>query len=159
MRPIGGSETGAASQIDPVGRYRAASEDGDLAAVIDTLAPDVELVSPISAILVFQGARDVGTVLGAVFASLTKLRWTHQAVGDGRIVLIGEARVAGLRLTDAMVLEVAPDGRIYRITPHLRPWLALTALGLQLLVRFSRAPRVLVRAWRSGRHARRKVSR
>ena len=137
---------GPSSGVGAVSRYRAASEAGDLAGMLEALAPDAELVSPISARLVFRGADDVRTVLAAVLASIRRLHWTHETAGDGIRVVYGEARVAGLRLTDAMVLEMSDDGRIRRITPHLRPWLALTTLALHLGIRLARHPMVLRRA-------------
>jgi hypothetical protein len=50
-----------------------------------------------------------------------------------------------------MVCELAPDGRIRRISPHLRPWLALSTLALKLGVRMARHPGVLLRALRGRR--------
>ena len=47
-------------------------------------------------------------------------------------VALGEGTVGPFRLTDAMVCGLAPDGRIRRISPHLRPWLALSTLALKL---------------------------
>ena len=43
---------------------------------------------------------------------------------------ISEGRLAGLRLDDAMVFDLTDDGRIRRIRPHLRPWLATTIFAL-----------------------------
>jgi hypothetical protein len=53
-----------------------------------------------------------------------------------------------LTLADAMVLELAADGRIRRIRPYLRPWLALTLLALMLGPKVARRPGVLLRALR-----------
>lgn len=47
-----------------------------------------------------------------------------------------------------MVFDLADDGRIRRIRPHLRPWVALTLLAIQLLPKLGRHPGVLVRALR-----------
>lgn len=47
-----------------------------------------------------------------------------------------------------MVLELAADGRIARIRPHLRPWLALTLLALKLGPKVGRHPGVVRRALR-----------
>lgn len=135
---------------DHVARYRAASEAGDLAGMTAALAPDVELVSPISGRLVFRGPDDVRAVLGAVVESIADVRWTHEAAGERRRVVMGEAAVGPFHMTDAMVLELDAQGRIRRLTPHLRPWLALTLLALRLGIRLARRPGVLRRAMRAG---------
>lgn len=133
---------------DAVARYRAASEANDIDALVETLAPDVELISPISARMVFRGRDDVRILLSAVYASLDGLNW-HREIGDGAArVVLGDARVGPFRVGDAMVYELAEDGRIRRISPHLRPWLALTMLTLKLGARMSLHPGVLLRALR-----------
>jgi SnoaL-like domain len=131
---------------DAIDRYRAATEANDMEGVAAVLAPDVELVSPISGHMVFRGREDVGALLSAVYGTLSSLRWT-QSIGEGdHRVLTGEARVLGVRMTDAMVFELAPDGQIRRIAPHLRPWLALTLFALVLGPKVARHPGVVRRA-------------
>jgi hypothetical protein len=131
---------------DAVSRYRAATEAGDVDGFMETLTPDVEVVSPLSGRMVFRGADDVRVLLGAVYGSLSGLRWT-KTVGDAEsCVIVGEARVAGVRMTDAMVLDLAPDGRIRRISPHLRPWLALTLFALVLGPKVAVHPAMIRRA-------------
>lgn len=134
---------------DPVSRYRSASEANDIDALLDCLTPDAELVSPISGRLVFRGRDDLRVLLSAVYGSLTNLRWRHEVGQDFFRVLVGDARIAGLRLSDAMVFELANDGRIVRIRPHLRPWLALTVLAARLGPEVARHPGVV---WRALRH-------
>ncbi len=131
---------------DALSRYLAATEAGDVDGFMETLAPDVEVVSPISGRMVFRGAADVRVLLGAVYGTLNGLRWTRR-VGEGTgHVAVGEARVAGIRMTDAMVFDLAPDGRIQRISPHLRPWLALTLFALVLGPKVARHPAIVRRA-------------
>jgi hypothetical protein len=134
---------------DALSRYRAASEANDTEALVETLAAVVEVVSPISGRRVFRGRDDVRLLLAAVYGSLRGLRWT-ETVGDGdRRVLLGAARVGPLRLTDAMVFELDTDGRIRRISPHLRPWLALTLFAAILGPKVGRHPGVVWRALRN----------
>jgi hypothetical protein len=134
---------------DAISRYRCASEAGDIAGIMATLAPGVELVSPISGRMVFRGSDDVELVIRGVYGgTLEGLRWTDE-LGDGRRrVLVGEAKLLGVRLTDAMVFDLAADGRIRRIGPHLRPWLALTLFALVLGPKVARRPGAIRRALR-----------
>ncbi len=133
---------------DAVARYRAASDANDIDGLIEALAIDVELVSPISGRLVFRGRDDTRVLLSAVYSTIAGLHW-QQELGDERLrVVLGEARVGPLRLTDAMVCELDEDGRIRKISPHLRPWLALTLLAVMLGPKVARHPGVIVRALR-----------
>lgn len=135
---------------DFVARYRVASEANDIDAIMATLAPDAELVSPISGRMVFRGQPDLRILLTAVYGSMRALRWRHE-IGDGPVrVLTGDATVGPVQLGDAMVFELAPDGRIQRIRPHLRPWLALTLLALKLGPALARHPGVIRRALQTG---------
>lgn len=131
---------------DSVSRYLAASEADDIDAVVETLADDVELPSPISGRMVFRGRADVEFLLRAVYGSLRDLRW-DPAIGQGeQRAAVATTRIGPLRMTDAMVFELAPDGRIRGIRPHLRPWLALTLLALILGPKVGRRPGVVWRA-------------
>jgi SnoaL-like domain len=131
---------------DALSRYCAATEAGDVDGFMATMALDVEVVSPISGRMVFRGHEDVRFLLAAVYGTLSDLRWIR-TVGEGESrVAVGEARVAGVGMTDAMVFELAPDGRIRRIGPHLRPWLALTLFALVLGPKVARRPGVVWRA-------------
>ena len=128
---------------EAVARYLAASEAGDIDAVVETLTPDVEVVSPISGRMTFRGRDDVRTLLSAVYGSLRDLRWREQ-VGDGRHrVALGDMRLGPVAMTDAMVLELASDGRIQSIRPHLRPWLALALFAAVLGPKVARRPGVV----------------
>jgi hypothetical protein len=129
-------------------RYRVASEAGDVDAFMPLLADDAELVSPISGRMVFRGPRDLRILFEAVYGSLSGLTWREQ-VDDGRVALLrGEARIGPVRLDDAMVFELAPDGRILRIRPHFRPFLGMLAFAIVVGGKMARHPGVIVRALR-----------
>lgn len=129
-------------------RYRTASEADDIDGLMATLAADAELVSQLSGRMVFRGPADLRVLLTAVYGSMTGLRW-RQEVGDGSVrVVVGDAAVGPFKIGDAMVFELAGDGRIRRIRPHLRPWLALTLLALKLGPKMGRHPGVVRRALR-----------
>lgn len=131
---------------DALSRYLAASEAGDIEGIMSALTDDVEVISPISGRMTFSGRDDVEVLLGAVYGSLRGLRWTR-VIGEGEHrVALGNARLGPVRMTDAMVFELAPDGRIRSISPHLRPWLALTLFALVLGPKVARRPGVVWRA-------------
>jgi hypothetical protein len=112
------------------------------------LSPDAELVSPLSGRMVFRGQADLRILTTAVYGTLSEVRWEDEA-GDGRVRLLrGEAKVGPFKIGDAMVLELAEDGRIRRIRPHFRPWLGLTAFALLVAPKLARHPGVVFRALR-----------
>lgn len=133
---------------DAVARYRTASEANDIDALISSLAVDAELVSPLSGRMVFRGRDDLRTLLAAIYGTLGSLRWSEEIGNGSQRVMIGEARVGWVRLSDAMVFDVGPEGLITRIRPHLRPWLALSFLAVKLLPKMVRHPAMIVRALR-----------
>ena len=116
-----------------IDRYCRASEVNDIESLTATLSPDVAFVSPLSGRMVFRGSEDVGVLLTAVYGSLRGLKWNERFGDDQRQVAIGEGRIGPFRLTDAMAFELDGDGRIVRLRPHLRPWLAMTYLALLLV--------------------------
>ena len=59
---------------DSVARYREASEANDIDALMQTLADDVELISPLSARAVFRGRDDMRQLLTAVYGTLRGFR-------------------------------------------------------------------------------------
>jgi hypothetical protein len=136
---------------DSVAAYLAASEACDVDRLLDTLAPDAELVSPVSGRMVFRGREDLRVLTGAVYGSLSELRWEKRVDGDGVTYATAVARVGPMKIGDAMIFELDPaSGLITRIRPHLRPWLGLSALALRLLPTIARRPMVAVRALRAG---------
>jgi hypothetical protein len=113
---------------------------------METLSPDVEVVSPISGRMIFRGHDDIRILFSAVYGTLRDLRWT-ETVGDGdHRVVLGEMRVGPVPMTDAMVFELGPDGRIRRVSPHLRPWLALSLFAAILGPKVARHPAAVRRA-------------
>jgi hypothetical protein len=136
----------AAATPDAVAAFCAAAQTNDVDAMVGALSPDVELLSPLFGRMIFSGTTDLRILLGAVFGCLRGLRW-QEFIGDGQTrVAVSEARVAGLRISDAMVIELDHAGRIARIRPHLRPWLATTAFALRLGPKIAGHPGVIRRA-------------
>jgi hypothetical protein len=133
---------------DAIARYRTASEANDIEALLATLDADAEVISPISGRMVFRGREDLRILLTAVYGSLTGLRWRHELSDGSTSVLAGDMKIGPIGMTDAMVFELTDDGRIRRVAPHLRPWLALTLFALVLGPKVARHPGVVLRALR-----------
>jgi hypothetical protein len=133
---------------DAVATFLHATRAKDIDRIVSTLAPDAELLSPLSGRMVFRGRDDLRVLLGAVYGGLSNLVW-REVIGDGATrVAVSDARIAGVTITDAMVLELDDAGLIVRIRPHLRPWLAITLFALLLGPKIARHPGVLRRALR-----------
>jgi hypothetical protein len=96
--------------------------------------------------MVFRGQDDVRILFAAVYGTLKGLRWTRTVTDGPHCVTVGAARIGPLRMTDAMVLELAADGRIRSVSPHLRPWLPVTLFALLLGPKVARHPGVVKRA-------------
>ncbi|MGW4126378.1 nuclear transport factor 2 family protein [Nocardia sp. NPDC004711] len=132
---------------DVIARFCAATTTGDVDAVIGTLAADAELVSPLAGHAVFRGHDDLRVVFSILLPALTGFTWYHVVRGDSTAVAVAEARVLGVRIGDAMMIEQDTDGRIRRLTPHVRPWLGLTLLAVVLGPKLVRHPAVVRRAF------------
>jgi hypothetical protein len=135
-------------QTEAVATFLEASAARDIDRMVSTLAPGAELLSPLSGRMVVRGRNDLRVLLGAVYGGLSNLVW-REFIGEGATwVAISDARIAGVTITDAMVLEVDDSGLIVRLRPHLKPWLAVTLFALLLGPKIARHPGVLRRALR-----------
>ena len=133
---------------DAVATFLEATRANDVDRIVSTLAPDAELLSPLSGRMVFRGRDDLRVLLGAVYSGLSGLTW-REVIGEGATrVAVSDGRIAGVTITDAMVLELDDAGLIVRIRPHLRPWLAITLFALLLGPKIARHPGVVRRALR-----------
>jgi hypothetical protein len=119
-------DVSASGAID---RYLAAAQSNDIDALVETLADDPELVSPLSGRMIFRGREDLRVLLRVVYGSLRGTIWQAPVRDGDRCVVLGESRVGPAHRYDVTVFELA-DGRIQRIRPFVRPWLALTVDAL-----------------------------
>lgn len=136
-------DLGAADAVD---RYLAAAQSNDIDALLETLADGPELISPLSGRMVFRGREDLRVLLRVVYGSLRDVSWQAPIRDGHRCVVLGESRVGPAHRCDVTVFELAEDGRIQRIRPFVRPWLALTVDAL--VVGPKMAPHLGV-VWRS----------
>jgi len=140
---VGSTETN-----DAVARFCAASVTNDVDGMMTALAPDAELVSPMFARTVVRGHDDLRVVLEVVFGGLRNLHW-QEFIGDAQTrVAVGDARIFGLRIYDAMVIDLDDAGRIRRLRQHLRGWLPVTVRMLEVGLKLGRYPRLVGRALR-----------
>lgn len=133
---------------DAIAQYEAASVAADIDALRETLAPDAELISPLVANGVIRGHKDLRVLLHAVYTTVHELRWSERIGDCPRVVMIGRAKIGPFRIGDAAVIELAEDGSIRRIRPHLRPWLATTFFALRVLPKLAKHPKLIRRSWR-----------
>ena len=134
--------------MDAIAEFRAALDANDLDRLVDTLATDVEFVSPLVARGLVRGKQDVRQVFSAIYRSLSQAHWTEQIVDGDRGVLIAKARVGPFGVDNAMVFKLDRDGRIQGLRPHLRPWPAATLFGLTVGLKLARHPGLFWRALR-----------
>jgi len=133
---------------DAVARFCAASVTNDVDGMMTALAPNAELVSPMFARTVVRGHDDLRVVLEVVFGGLRNLHW-QEFIGDAQTrVAVGDARIFGLRIYDAMVIDLDDAGRIRRLRQHLRGWLPVTVRMLEVGLKLGRYPRLVGRALR-----------
>ena len=118
------------STLGVLDRYLAAAQSNDIDALVETLADDPELVSPLSGRMVFRGREDLRVLLRVVYGSLRGASWQAPIRDGNRCVVLGESRVGPAHRYDVTVFELADDGRIQRIRPFVRPWLALSVDAL-----------------------------
>jgi hypothetical protein len=138
----------AVETVDAVAVFCDATRANDVDKMVTALAPGAELLSPLSGRMVFRGRDDLRVLLGAVYGGLSNLVW-REVIGDGATrVAVSDARIAGVPITDAMVLELDETGLIVRMRPHLRPWLGITLFAVLLGPKIARHPGLLRRALR-----------
>jgi hypothetical protein len=134
----------------PTATYRRAAERKDVPGMLACLAPDAVLKSPITDGFDFRGLEQLAPLFEDVFAVVDDVRYTAD-VGDDRTRMLRlEARVGRQRLDEAMLVQLAPDGRITHMELFIRPMPGLTALaaalGPRVAGRRSRARALAVRA-------------
>jgi ketosteroid isomerase-like protein len=142
------------SESDAVDRYLAAARSNDIDALVETLADDPELVSPLSGRMVFRGRDDLRVLLRVVYGSLRDTTWQVPVRDGNRCVVLGESRVGPARRYDVTVFELTDDGRIQRIRPFVRPWLALSVDALVVGPKMAPHLGVVWRALRAPRNNR-----
>jgi hypothetical protein len=128
---------------ETIAAWRVAGERGDAAAAGRCLAPDVEMISPLTAAFRFRGPAQVTTVLTAAFEVIHDIRY-HTVLGaDDTWSLFYHGRTGRDALEEAQLLRLDGAGLIREITFFGRPLPALTqvmaGIGPRLLRRQGQA--------------------
>jgi ketosteroid isomerase-like protein len=111
--------------------FRAAVEAGDLDALHETLADDVEFFSPV-AFQPFRGRDAVMEVLGNVFEVFTDFTYTDELAGEGTHALVFRAAVDGKQVEGLDHLVLDEHGTVTRLTVMLRPLSGVIAMAEQM---------------------------
>jgi hypothetical protein len=112
--------------------FRDAMEARDVAAVVDSFAPDAVFHSPLTGRLAFTGPEQIGPLTEVVFEVFDDLRYTDEGSGEGTGYLVWRARVGRLDIESVDLLKFGPDGKIQEATAFFRP-LPAAAAALRLI--------------------------
>lgn len=106
---------------------RVAMEARDHHAVMESFAEDAVLRSPFTDNLAFEGRRQFDALVAVILAALEDLTYVDELHADRAAVLIGQARVNGLRIQFCDYLKLRDDGLIEEMTVFFRPLPATAA--------------------------------
>jgi hypothetical protein len=122
--------------------WRTAGERADVAAAVACLAPDVEVISPLTDQFQFRGPAQVTDMLAAAFEVIHDIRYHTEVGGDGTYALFYRARAGREAVEEAQLLRLDDAGLIRELTFFGRPLPALTTvmqgIGPRLLRRQGR---------------------
>jgi hypothetical protein len=111
---------------------RVAMEARDRGAVMDSFAHDAVLRSPFTDNLAFEGHHQIDELVAVILEVLQDLTYTDELHADRSAVLVGHARVAGLRIQFCDYLKLRGDGLIEEMTVFFRPLPATSAAMRQI---------------------------
>ena len=113
---------------------RSALERGDVTALAELLAPEVEFRSP-AVYRPYHGRDAVVALLGVVAEVFEDFRYVAEWRDGGTTILCFEARVGDRELQGVDILEGGGDGVIERFTVMIRPLSGLQALAAAVAAR------------------------
>lgn len=100
---------------------RAAMEARNIAAIVDTFAPDAVFYSPLTEKLAFQGREQIAAVTNVILEVFEDFRYTEEILGEDSGILISRAQVDGLDIEMVDHFRLGPDGKIQENTVFMRP--------------------------------------
>ena len=108
--------------------FRRAVEARDHVGMVEALAPDVVLDSPIT-FKPFRGRETVSLLFGVLLATFEDFRYTDELAGDGVHALIFEARIGDRQVQGLDLIRADANERIGEFTVMVRPASGLMALA------------------------------
>jgi hypothetical protein len=129
------SPSGAAATT---ARWRVAAEAGDIDGFMATLAPEVVFHSPLTTRADFKGHHEVRTLIEAVFATISDIRYTDDVGNESVRALVYRAAVAGQEVHEATIVRLNEDAEVVEVTFWVRPLPGLTALAATLVPALAR---------------------
>ncbi|WP_433721190.1 nuclear transport factor 2 family protein [Actinoplanes sp. CA-051413] len=119
--------------------WRTAGENGDATAAATCLAPEVEMISPLTAQFRFHGPAQVTDVLTSAFEVIHDIRYHTEVGADDTWALFYHGMARREPVEEAQLLRLNGQGLIREITFFGRPLPALTevmaGIGPRLLRR------------------------
>ena len=119
--------------------WRTAGENGDATAAAACLAPEVEMISPLTAQFRFHGPAQVTDVLASAFEVIHDIRYHTEVGADDTWALFYHGMARREPVEEAQLLRLNGQGLIREITFFGRPLPALTevmaGIGPRLLRR------------------------
>lgn len=107
-------------------------EARDHGAVMESFAENAVLRSPFTDNLAFEGRDQLDKLITVILAVLEDLTYTDELHADRAAVLIGHARVEGMRIQFCDYLKLRDDGLIEEMTVFFRPLPATAAAMRQI---------------------------
>jgi hypothetical protein len=111
---------------------RVAMEARDHGAVMESFAENAVLRSPFTDNLAFEGRDQLDKLITVILAVLEDLTYVDELHADRAAVLIGHARVDGMRIQFCDYLKLRDDGQIEEMTVFFRPLPATAAAMRQI---------------------------
>lgn len=120
-------EQRSAALSNPRDAFRRGVEGGDVAAMVQALAPDIVFHSPIVH-NDYVGRESVAPLLAAVVDIFQDFRYVAEFANEGGKVLRFHARIGTRELDGVDILEFDASGLIRQFSVMVRPYSAATAL-------------------------------
>ena len=111
---------------------RIAMEARDLAAVVDSFAPDAVVRSPFTSKMTFDGHEQIGAITKVILEVFEDFHYTDEVRNGNSAFLVSRPRVSGLDIEMVDHLELNENEKIQDFTVFFRP-LPASAVAMRLI--------------------------